>query len=51
MEEYEDDIIKHYTSEDETDSYIQICTHVSKLCKKEKGNPSLNTENHPIDEL
>lgn len=45
MEEYEDDIIHHYTGEDEIESYVQICTNVSKLCKKQK------TENHSTDEL
>lgn len=52
MEEYEDDIINHYTGEDETESYVQICTNVSKLCKKEKNNsPSVNSESHSTDEL
>lgn len=52
MEEYEDDIIQHYTGEDETDSYIQICTNVSKLCQGKKYSPSVDVNDHSFsDEL
>lgn len=50
MEEYEDDIIQHYTSEDEIDSYIQICRNVSKLCKSEEKT-SANADTRSNDEL
>lgn len=54
MGDYEDNIIQHYTSEDdETPSYIQICTNVAKLCKKEKNNTAsdVDSESHSNDEL
>lgn len=48
MEEYEDEIIQHYVSGDDTDAYIKICRDATTLCQKERNAEG---EGGPNEEL
>lgn len=49
MEEFEDNIINHYTSDDDADVHNKVCTDEAKLCKKRSSDEKI--EETPNEEL